>query len=60
VDARGVSSLYKSRIRKRDLFFLLASVMLCVVVLMVVAYPLRVFLDGFRLMWANLIHWLRS
>jgi uncharacterized membrane-anchored protein len=60
VDARGVSSLYKSRIRKRDLFFLLASVMLCVVVLMVVAYPLRVFLDGFRLMWANLVHWLRS
>jgi uncharacterized membrane-anchored protein len=60
VDARGVSSLYKSRIRKRDLLFLLASVMLCVVVLMVVAYPLRVFLDGFRLMWANLVHRLRN
>jgi hypothetical protein len=27
---------------------------------MVVAYPLRVFLDGFRLMWANLLHWLRN
>src|SRR3954453_787649 len=59
VDARGVSSLYKSRIRKRDLFLLLASAMLCIVVLMMVAYPLRVFLDGFRLMWANIAHWLR-
>ena len=60
VDARGVSSLYKSRVRKRDLFLLLASAMLCVIVLMIVAYPLRVFFDGFRLMWTNMVHWLRN
>jgi uncharacterized membrane-anchored protein len=60
VDARGVSSLYKSRIRKRDLIFLLAAVMLCVLVMVMVSAPLQVFLDGFRLTWANFWHWLRS
>jgi uncharacterized membrane-anchored protein len=59
VDARGVSSLYRSRIRKRDLIFLLAAVMLCVVVMVMVSAPLRVFLDGFRLTWDNFWHWLR-
>ena len=56
VDARGVSNLYKSRVRKRDLFFLLAAVMLCVLAMVMVSAPLRVFLDGFRLTWHNVVH----
>ncbi|MDQ1397824.1 MAG: hypothetical protein QOG64_3083 [Acidimicrobiaceae bacterium] len=54
VDARGVSRLYRSRIRKRDLVFLLLAVMLCVIVMVLVSAPLRVFLEGFRLGWRNI------
>jgi uncharacterized membrane-anchored protein len=46
VDAKGVSRLYKHRIRKRDLSMFLIAVIACFVVLVVVAYPLRVFLDA--------------
>src|SRR4051812_35950110 len=41
VDARGVSNLYKSRIHKTDLFFLLVAVMLCVLAMVMVSAPLR-------------------
>src|SRR5947199_3223012 len=60
VDARGVSRLYRSRIRKRDLAFLLLAVMLCVVVMVIVSAPLRVFIEGFRLWWHNLWRSFRS
>jgi len=53
VDARGVSRLYRSRVRKRDLVFLLVAVMLCVVAMVFVSAPLRVFLEGFRLVWRD-------
>jgi uncharacterized membrane-anchored protein len=56
VDARGVSRLYRSRIRKRDIIFLLAAVMLCVIAMVLVSAPLRVFLEGFRLVWRNFWH----
>ena len=59
VDARGVSNLYKSRIRKRDLVLLVAVALLCVFAAVLVSAPLRVFIDGFRLLWENFVHWLR-
>lgn len=46
VDAKGVSRLYESRIRKRDMTFFLLAAMLCFVVVVAVLTP-RVFLDGF-------------
>jgi uncharacterized membrane-anchored protein len=60
VDARGVSRLYQSRIRKRDLAFLLAAVMVCVLVMVLVSEPLRVFLEGFRLTWQNIWRSIRN
>ena len=45
VDAKGVSKLYESRIRKRDLAFFLLAAMLCFVVVAVTLLP-RVFLDS--------------
>jgi uncharacterized membrane-anchored protein len=59
VDAKGVSKLYESRIRKRDLVFLLLSAMLCFVVVVVALFP-RVFLESFWLVvrefWRSLTH----
>jgi uncharacterized membrane-anchored protein len=46
VDAKGVSRLYESRIRKRDMTFFLLAAMLCFVVVVIVLTP-QVFLDGF-------------
>ncbi|MDQ1437748.1 MAG: hypothetical protein QOK43_1377 [Acidimicrobiaceae bacterium] len=46
VDAKGVSRLYESRIRKRDMTFFLLAAMLCFVVVVVALTP-SVFLDGF-------------
>ena len=48
VDAKGVSRLYNTRIRKRDFAFFLVAALLVVVVMVVVAYPLRVFFEGYR------------
>ena len=48
VDAKGVSRLYNSHIRKRDFAFFLVAALLVVVVMVVVAYPLRVFFEGYR------------
>ena len=45
VDAKGVSRLYESRIRKRDMTFFLLAAMLCFIVVVLVLTP-RVFLDG--------------
>ena len=59
VDAKGVSKLYESRIRKRDLVFFLMAAMLCFVVVVVAVFP-RVFLDSFWLLireaWRSLTH----
>ena len=49
VDAKGVSKLYESRIRKRDLIFFLLAAMLCFVVVIVAVFP-RVFLESFWLL----------
>ena len=59
VDAKGVSKLYQSRIRKRDLVFFLMAAMLCFVVVVVAVFP-RVFLESFWLLireaWRSLTH----
>jgi uncharacterized membrane-anchored protein len=59
VDAKGVSKLYESRIRKRDLVFFLLAAMLCFVVVVVAVFP-RVFLDSFWLLireaWRSVTH----
>jgi len=48
VDAKGVSRLYESRLRKRDLFLFLAAAMLVFAVILLVVVP-QVFLDSTRL-----------
>jgi uncharacterized membrane-anchored protein len=48
VDAKGVSRLYESRMRKRDLFLFLAAAMLVFAVILLVVVP-QVFLDSTRL-----------
>jgi uncharacterized membrane-anchored protein len=48
VDAKGVSRLYDSRMRKRDLFLFLAAAMLVFAVILLVVVP-QVFLDSTRL-----------
>lgn len=59
VDAKGVSKLYESRIRKRDLMLFLLAAMLCFVVVVVAVFP-RVFLESFWLLireaWRSLTH----
>lgn len=60
VDAKGVSRLYNTRIRKRDFAFFLVAALLVVVVMVVVAYPLRVFFEGYRFLvgdwWESLFN----
>lgn len=48
VDAKGVSRLYESRLRKRDLFLFLAAAMLVFAVILLVVVP-QVFLDSTQL-----------
>jgi uncharacterized membrane-anchored protein len=48
VDAKGVSRLYESRLRKRDLFLFLAAAMLVFAVILLLVVP-HVFLDSTRL-----------
>jgi uncharacterized membrane-anchored protein len=59
VDAKGVSQLYQSRIRKRDMLFFLAAAMLAFVILILVAFP-RVYIDSgwfiVRQAWRSLTH----
>ena len=60
VDAKGVSRLYRSRIRKSDLVFLILAAVLCMTVTVAVASPLHVFFHGFRLLfheaWRSVTH----
>jgi uncharacterized membrane-anchored protein len=60
MDAKGVSQLYQAPVRKRDLIFLVASAMSCLVVMIIVFPPLRVFAQGFWVLlqesWRSLRH----
>jgi uncharacterized membrane-anchored protein len=49
VDAKGVSRLYEGRPRRRDLFLLIASALVAMVVLALTSNSWNVYFDGFRL-----------
>jgi uncharacterized membrane-anchored protein len=59
VDAKGVSQLYRGRIRKRDMLFFLLAAMLAFVILVLVAFP-RVYIDSgwfiLRQAWRSITH----
>lgn len=46
VDAKGVSRLYQSRVRRRDMVFLVGAALFTMMVMVAVAQPLHVFLDA--------------
>ncbi|MET0902037.1 MAG: putative cytokinetic ring protein SteA [Acidimicrobiales bacterium] len=46
VDAKGVARLYEPTVRRRDLVFLVLAALLVMLVITVVAEPLRVYLEG--------------
>jgi uncharacterized membrane-anchored protein len=48
VDAKGVSRLYQSRVRKRDMAFLVAAAIIAMVVMVLVSEPLRF---AIRVLW---------
>jgi uncharacterized membrane-anchored protein len=48
VDAKGVSRLYQSRVRKRDMAFLVAAAIVAMVVMVLVSEPLRFLV---RVLW---------
>ena len=49
VDAKGVNRLYDSRVRKRDLLFLVLAALLAMVVITVMSDPVRLVLRGLTL-----------
>ena len=51
VDAKGVSRLYEGRVRRRDMVLLVVSAVAAMVAMVYASHSLRVFLDGFRLMF---------
>jgi uncharacterized membrane-anchored protein len=53
VDAKGVNRLYRSQVRRTDLFFLLGAAMLAIVIIVAVSEPLQVILKAF---WFDLWH----
>jgi uncharacterized membrane-anchored protein len=61
VDAKGVSRLYQGRVRRRDLVLLVVSAIAAMVAMVYASHSLRVFLDGFRLMfddtWSRIHGW---
>jgi uncharacterized membrane-anchored protein len=61
VDAKGVSRLYQGRIRRRDMVLLVVSAVAAMVAMVYASHSLRVFLDGFRLMfddtWSRVRGW---
>jgi uncharacterized membrane-anchored protein len=46
VDAKGVSRLYQSRVRKADMLFLVGAALLAVLVMAIVAQPIHVFVEA--------------
>jgi len=61
VDAKGVNQLYQGHIRRRDMLFLVVSAVAAMVAMVYASHSLRVFLDGFRLMfddtWSRVRGW---
>jgi len=61
VDAKGVSRLYQGRVRPRDMVLLVVAALAAMVAMVYASHSLRVFLDGFRLMfddtWARVRGW---
>jgi uncharacterized membrane-anchored protein len=61
VDAKGVSRLYRGRIRRRDMVLLVVSAIAAMLAMVYASHSLRVFLDGFRLMfddtWSRVRSW---
>jgi uncharacterized membrane-anchored protein len=53
VDAKGVNRLYRSRVRKRDMAFLVASALVTMLVIAAVAQPLRVFFESLWLLFTG-------
>jgi uncharacterized membrane-anchored protein len=47
VDAKGVNRLYRSQVRRGDMVFLVGAALFAMLVMVLVAEPLRVFLRGF-------------
>jgi uncharacterized membrane-anchored protein len=60
VDAKGVNRLYESRVRRRDIFLLVASALLVVVVMAIASDSFRVFLNGFRVVFSDFWTTVRS
>lgn len=52
VDAKGVSRLYHSSVRKRDLAMLVAAALLAIVIISIVSAPVRAVVHSF---WSNFI-----
>jgi uncharacterized membrane-anchored protein len=48
VDAKGVSRLYQSRVRKLDLFMLIGAALFALLVVTAVSQPARLFLDNLK------------
>jgi len=61
VDAKGVSRLYRGRVRRRDMLLLVISAVAAMLAMVYASHSLRVFLDGFRLMlddtWSRVRSW---
>ncbi len=61
VDAKGVSRLYQGRVRPRDMLLLVVAAVAAMVAMVYASHSLRVFLDGFRLMfddaWSRVRGW---
>jgi len=59
VDAKGVSRLYQSRVRRRDLALLVGAALVAMLVVTIVSEPLHVFLDGLwvviRDVWLSIV-----
>jgi uncharacterized membrane-anchored protein len=61
VDAKGVSRLYEGRVRRRDMALLVASALIAIIVVSIVAEPIHVFLRGIELtlrdLWFSISDW---
>jgi uncharacterized membrane-anchored protein len=53
VDAKGLSRLYGSRVRKRDLLLLVAAAVVAMVVIALVSEPIRLII---RIYWSDFTH----
>jgi uncharacterized membrane-anchored protein len=53
VDAKGLSRLYGSRVRKRDLLLLVVAAVVAMVVIALVSEPIRLII---RIYWSDFTH----